>query len=137
MVNILSENRVAKIPNATVSGDNLWGPVDSLEEATGWALKPEGVCRGEVCVPLPIDAFEPLISDGDINVSALWRHMNRPVVRDSQNETWLLGDSTDELGSQLTALEAPDFILPDLEGRKHSLREYRGTKIFLTAWASW
>ena len=137
MVYILSENRVAKIPNATVSGDDLWVPVNNLEEATGWALKPEGVCRGEVCVPLPTNALEPLMSDGAINISAFWRHMDRPVVRDSQSGTWLLGDSTDELGSRITALEAPDFILPDLDGHKHSLRDYRGTKIFLTAWASW
>jgi hypothetical protein len=137
MVTILSENRVSQILDAKVSGEDLWMPVDSLEEATGLVLKPEGLCRDEVCIPLPMNAPEPLLRDGDFNISAFWRHMARPVVRDAQGETWLLGDSTDELRSRLISLEAPDFTLPDLEGRNHSLRDYRGTKIFLTAWASW
>ena len=137
MVTILSENQVAQVLDAKVSGDDLWVPVDSLEEATGWAMKPEGVCRGKVCVPLPQNVQDPLLREGAFNVSAFWRLMARPLVRDSQGEIWLLGDSTEGLGSQLVALEAPDFILPDLEGRNHSLRDYRGTKIFMTAWASW
>jgi hypothetical protein len=137
MVTILSENRVAQILNAKVSGDDLWVPVDSLEEATGWALEPEGLCRGEVCVPLSMNVQDPLLRDGDFNVSAFWRQMARPLARDAQGGTWLLGDSTDELRSRLISLEAPDFILPDLEGRGHSLRDYRGTKIFMAAWASW
>ena len=137
MVTILSENRVSQILDAKVSGEDLWVPIDSLEEATGWVLEPEGLCRGEVCVPLSMNAREPLLSDGDFNVSAFWRQMSRPLARDAQGETWLLGDSTDELRSRLISLEAPDFILPDLEGRSHSLRDYRGTKIFMTAWASW
>jgi peroxiredoxin len=32
---------------------------------------------------------------------------------------------------------APDFTLPDLDGRMHSLSDYRGKKVFLLAWASW
>jgi hypothetical protein len=137
MVTILSENRVSQVLNAKVSGDDLWVPIDSLEEATGWALEPQGLCRGEVCVPLSMNVQEPLLRDGDFNVSAFWRQMARPLARDPQGETWLLGDSTDELRSRLVSLEAPDFTLPDLEGRAISLRDYRGTKIFMAAWASW
>ena len=32
---------------------------------------------------------------------------------------------------------APDFTLPDLEGRLHSLSEHRGKKVLLVTWASW
>jgi peroxiredoxin len=34
-------------------------------------------------------------------------------------------------------MEAPDFTLPDLRGRLHSLRDQRGKKTLLIAWASW
>jgi peroxiredoxin len=37
----------------------------------------------------------------------------------------------------LTSLEAPDFALPDLDGKMHSLSDYRGKKVFVVSWASW
>ena len=33
--------------------------------------------------------------------------------------------------------EAPEFTLPDLEGRLHSLSDHRGVKVFLVAYGSW
>ncbi len=35
------------------------------------------------------------------------------------------------------SLDAPDFTLPDLDGRSHSLADARGRKVVLIAWASW
>ena len=32
---------------------------------------------------------------------------------------------------------APDFTLPDLDGKLHSFSELRGKKVFLATWASW
>ena len=32
---------------------------------------------------------------------------------------------------------APDFALPDLDGRVHRLSDFRGRKVFLATWASW
>lgn len=32
---------------------------------------------------------------------------------------------------------APDFALPDLEGRVHRLSEYAGKVVFLNVWATW
>ena len=37
----------------------------------------------------------------------------------------------------LTSLDAPDFSLPDLDGKMHSLSEHRGKKVLLVSWASW
>ena len=34
----------------------LWLSAADAERATGWTLKPEGMCRGELCVKLPHDA---------------------------------------------------------------------------------
>ena len=36
--------------------DGLWMSATDAEKVTGWALKPEGMCRDERCVPLPAAA---------------------------------------------------------------------------------
>lgn len=36
-----------------------------------------------------------------------------------------------------SGFEAPDFALPDLDGRTHTLAEYRGKVVFLNIWATW
>ncbi len=33
--------------------------------------------------------------------------------------------------------EAPDFSLPDLDGKMHRLSDYRGKVVFLNFWATW
>lgn len=32
---------------------------------------------------------------------------------------------------------APDFVLTDMDGERHSLRDYRGEKTFVVFWAPW
>jgi len=61
----------------------------------------------------------------------------RPVAVDPDERAAYLGVSAQERAGRLAALEAPDFTLPDLAGRLHSLREHRGKKVFLVAYASW
>ena len=61
----------------------------------------------------------------------------RPVTIDREEHAAYLGVSARERGSRLASLEAPDFTLPDLAGRLHSLAEHRGRKVFLVAYASW
>ena len=61
----------------------------------------------------------------------------RPVAVDVEERAAYLGVSASERARPLAALEAPDFTLPDLDGRFHSLAEHRGKKVFLVAYASW
>lgn len=61
----------------------------------------------------------------------------RPVAIDPDERAAYLGVTARERVDELAALEAPDFTLPDLEGRPHSLREHRGRKVLLVAYASW
>jgi AhpC/TSA family protein len=58
-------------------------------------------------------------------------------VHDEQHSTWSFSDAPDEIVNRLRSLEAPDFALPDFDGKLHSLSEYRGKKVLLMSWASW
>jgi hypothetical protein len=61
----------------------------------------------------------------------------RPVAVDLDERVAYLGVSAAERAKALATLEAPDFTLPDLDGRRHSLFEHRGKKVLLVAYASW
>jgi hypothetical protein len=137
MVTVLTETGHKDVPGGNTRGDDLWLSSGDAESATGWTLKPEGFCQGDVCVPTP-SGKEAEFTDGDaVNVTAFWRHIGRPVLHDSAGDTWMLGNSASERGNALESLEAPDFTLPDPSGAMHSLSDYRGKKVFLTTWSSW
>jgi cytochrome c-type biogenesis protein len=61
----------------------------------------------------------------------------RPVAIDREERAAYLGVSAADRARALSSLEAPDFTLPDLDGRTHSLSDHRGKKVLLVAYASW
>ncbi len=136
MTTLLTENGVVTV-DARVNGDDLWLSSEETESATGWSLKEEGLCKGSVCVPIPVSGTPELVSGNEINLAGFWHHMNRPVLRDEAGEAWILGESADDRTVQLQSLDAPDFTLPDVNGNLHSLSDYRGKKVYLCSWASW
>jgi hypothetical protein len=100
-----------------------------FEQRTGWALKPQGACKGEVCVPMP----QP---SGDVvDVAVIAERLNMPLVHDDAAGLWALGPEGG--GRALTSAEAPDLRLPDWRGEEFRLRSLRGRKALLVAWASW
>ena len=127
----------------TVTGeadaDALWLAPAELAKAGGWEWKPEGLCRGSLCVPVPPAAPWGRGEGADVrvDVSGLSRHMGQPMAASPEHATWSIGEAAEDLADRLRSLDAPDFALPDLEGRMHTLSAFRGRKIFLLAWASW
>ena len=120
---------------AQVEGDGVRISPESLESALGWTLKPQGLCRGDVCVPVREPAA--LADERGIDLAGFAELQGRPLALDPEERAGALGTSAAERGSQLATLEAPDFTLPDLEGRLHSLSQHRGKKVLLIAYASW
>ena len=118
---------------AVDAADGLWLDAADVARATGWTLKPEGMCRDEACVPLPASAMR----GGRVDLAAFWRLLGAPIVADSSNAVWSLGRAAEERNDALAGLMAPDFTLPDLQGTLHTLTALRGKKVFLATWASW
>jgi hypothetical protein len=113
--------------------DGLWLTADDAERATGWSLKPEGMCRDALCVPLPAEALR-----GDrVDLAAFWRRLDNPVLSDESGTIWVLGAGAEARNQALAGLSAPDIDLPDLAGTSHRLSALRGRKVFLASWASW
>ena len=110
--------------------DGLWLSSGDAERATGWTLKPEGMCQDEMCVPMPV-------RDGRVDVAAFWRRLDRPVLSDAARGTWVLGAGAEQRNNAMAGLMAPDFTLPDVSGMPHTLSALRGSKVFLCTWASW
>jgi AhpC/TSA family len=137
-VTIIYEDEAAPIESAQVQGDDLWMAPRDLQAATGWELKPQGLCRGERCIPVPPDRREQFVrAGGFVNLAALARQLGQPVVHDDSHGLWFFGESADARDAALASLKAPDFTLPDIDGHPHSLSDYKGRKVLLLSWASW
>jgi hypothetical protein len=121
--------------DARVDAERVAVEPASLERALGWKLRPEGLCRGAVCVPVRDRAA--LQAGGGIDLAAFAAALGRPLALDAAERAAALGTASSERSAQLLSLEAPDFSLPDLAGRLHSLSDHRGRKVLLVAYASW
>jgi hypothetical protein len=114
--------------------DTLRVNAADFEARTGWDLKPEGLCQGDVCIPLPPDA----VVDGVVNVEAVAERAGMPLVHDEGNTIWALGPVAGPDRHALTTAQAPDLELPDLRtGEPFRLSSLKGQKVLLLAWASW
>ena len=104
-----------------------------LEARTGWAIKPEGACLGDICVPLPSDVRR---SDGMLDAAGLAQRLGAPLLHDEGSDLWALGPATVS-GRALSTAQAPELELPDVDGNPFKLSSLRGRKVLLVAWASW
>ena len=138
MVTIVTEHGPEDVmAKADPASDALWMTPADLERALGWTLKPEGLCRGQVCLPLRAPEVARYVRAEAIDVAGLWRQLSKPVRRSADATLWLFGEAASARSAALESLEAPEFTLPDLSGRPHSLVDYRGRKVLLATWASW
>lgn len=120
---------------ARLEGGRVRVAPEALQRALGWEWKAEGLCRGEVCVPVRDPAR--LAGEAGIDLAAFAEAIDRPLALDVAERAAALGYSAAERSARLASLEAPDFVLPDLAGRVHRLSEQRGKKALLIVYASW
>jgi len=94
--------------------------------------KPEGLCKGDLCVPAPgADR-----GDGTLDVAVVAERLGIPLVHDEAHGVWALGPAT-TTGRALESATAAELTLPDRHGQPFSLSSLHGRKVILYAWASW
>ena len=92
---------------------------------TGWEIKPEGACKGEVCVPL---------GGGEFDVEGAAERLGMAIVADAPRGRWALGPES--IGDRaLTTAVAPELVLNDLDGNEFRLSSLRGQKVLVVSWA--
>lgn len=90
----------------------------------GWDLKPEGLCRDNVCVAL----------QDRTSVHALAAALQRPLAEAPEHGLLALGP---EVGRALMSARAPELTLPDWRDGEFSLSALLGQKVLIVAWAPW
>ena len=116
-----------RVDDATISVD-----LSACAAALGWSAEPHGLCRDDVCIPLP-----PELRDDDlVDVRALGGLLGAPVAADGIGAV-AIGAAATMHARVLASDEAPDFTLPSLAGGDFRLGSLRGRKCLLVAWASW
>jgi hypothetical protein len=131
---LLDETRPLTV-DATVGPDGVRLAPDVVRNALGWELMPQGLCRGDVCVTVP--PGNALVRADGVDLGTLASLLGRPLALDVDERAACLGAAASERARRLESLEAPDFTLPDVDGRPHTLSGFRGKKVLLVAWASW
>ena len=119
----------------TVVGDALVVDADALADATGWHLRDEGLCRGDVCIPR--FALAGLERDGGLDLAAFARALGRPLATEPAAAVAVLAESPDDQEAAIADGQAPPFVLPDLDGNPVALADFVGRKKLLLAWSSW
>ncbi len=108
---------------------------DALSAAIGWTLKPEGLCRDDMCVPV---RGRSAIEVGDkIDLAVAADALDRPTLVDPDAGIVVLGQPNATRRAALSDRQAPDFTFADLDGVERSLSDYAGKKRLLVAFSSW
>jgi len=132
---ILVSDEVRTAPGRVVDGRMLVAP-GRLEALTGWALKPQGLCRDERCVPVRQRAMLDG-PDGTLDVAAVGAALRHPVATEPGAAAVAWGAPDDQPGGAGRGELAPDLELPTLDGGALALSSVRGRKRLLVAFASW
>lgn len=120
---------------ARIAGGRVRVPAVDVQRALGWEVHEDLLCRDTMCVP--VTPGSALVTDDGVDLGTLAALLDRPFAVDLEERAAYLGVSAGDRAGALTSLQAPDFTLPDLDGRLHALVDHRGRKVLLVAWASW
>jgi hypothetical protein len=134
-VTIVAGDRVTEVDGVVTAAGAVALAPSGLALATGWELRDEGLCHGDVCVP--VRDRTALVDDAGVSLDGFARVLGRALATEPAARLAVLGDAASGTAVDGDGLEAPGFTLPDVDGRPVSLSDYTGRKRMLVFWSSW
>ena len=138
-VTVLFNEATVEIEQALLDDDQLWIAAEEVHNVNGFDPKPEGFCSADVCIPIPKSADWRTQHNGKeyFNVTRFAAKVDQAVAVVESKATWSFA-AVPILGSELLPSGiAPDFELPDRDGKLVKLSDFRGKKVLILSWASW
>jgi hypothetical protein len=138
---VLYQDRVVELERTLNDPNDLWVLPQDLPRINDFVLKPEGACLEELCIPVRQDRdsqmFVTRAGQGWFNVTELARRLQQAFVVDDEHTVWSFGNISVTRNAFLQSAMAPDFALPNREGKLVRLSDFRGKKVLVITWASW
>jgi len=138
---VIYDGVATPVTASSEASKDLWVTTADLRRATKFVVKPQGICRDQLCIPVPKDKKANVLAKRGsvtwVNLSEFARMLRQAVAHDDKNGVWFFGSPPDQASGYIATLDAPDFTLPDVNGKMHSLADFRGKKVMLITWASW
>jgi hypothetical protein len=138
---VLYQDRVVELARTLNDPNDLWVLPQDLPRINDFVLKPEGACLAELCIPVRQDRdsemFVTRTGQGWFNVTELARRLQQAFVVDGERAVWSFGNIPVTRSAFLQSAIAPDFALPNREGKLVRLSDFRGKKVLVITWASW
>jgi hypothetical protein len=133
---VLYDGKVVTLDRVRPDAKNpaaLWVQKRDLPRINEFELKPEGMCRADLCIPVTRD-----LSNGDyFNLTAFAGKVSQSFVTDTPARAWSFGEMPVLRGAFVESRVAPDFSVPDRKGKNVTLSDFRGKKVLVVTWASW
>jgi hypothetical protein len=131
---VLTEQGATVVDGDLAADEALVAPA-VVESTLGWTVKPEGLCRAEVCVPWGANGAPA--AGAAIDLVATASRLGHATLVDAEAAVVVVGVSAERRRGAVDALELPEFTLPDLDGTAHSSHEWSRRKRLLVAFSSW
>ena len=134
MATVLTGEEIHDIDAIARPGTLLLSPA-VLREVTGWELRPEGLCREDVCV---LTRGRPDVQvDGRVDLRVVAELLGRPLAIDEETGVAALGESAATRATQIASGRVGDLLLHDVDGKPVSWSALGRKKKVLVTWASW
>src|SRR3954471_13101147 len=115
----------------TVASTSALSAADLLA-VTGYELKPQGLCRDDICVPAP-----GLHGGAGIDLRVAAALLQRPLAVDEETGDAALAAPVAARGESVVGGSVADLVLSDLDGNAVAWSTIGRKKKVMVSWASW